>query len=188
MKDSAYHDCYILSALEEKNMKRFAVACTLVMGTLLTSCTETAAVTNADADLKALRENEAQWNKDFEAKDVSKLIAHYAEDAVLMNSGQPAAKGKDAIQKALAELVADPAFSLKFEPDRVEVTGNMGYTQGHYALTVTDPATKKTINDHGSYVTVYKKQADGSWKAVQDAAITEVAPAPPTAPEPKKKS
>ena len=55
----------------------------------------------------------------------------------------------------------------------------MGYTQGAYVLTVTDPSTHKVINDHGSYVTTYRKQTDGSWKAVADIATSDVPPAAP---------
>jgi ketosteroid isomerase-like protein len=35
-------------------------------------------------------------------------------------------------------------------------------------MTMSDPKTKKSITDKGKYVTAYKKQADGTWKAVAD--------------------
>jgi uncharacterized protein (TIGR02246 family) len=168
-------------------MKRYlAVFCSTALVALLTGCSEPAA--NTDADVKAVKDNEVQWNKDYEAKDAAKVVAHFTDDAVLMVGGGPASIGKAAIQKALTEMVADPALSLKFQADRVEVSksGDMAYTQGSYTLTLTDPATKRPINDKGSYLTVYKKQADGSWKAVRDAAISEVPP-PAPAPEPAKK-
>jgi len=89
-------------------------------------------------------------------------------------------------------MVADPAMSLKFQADRVEVakSGDLAYTQGTYSMAMTDPATKNVVNDHGSYVTVYKKQADGSWKSVSDivtSAVPPPAPAPPSAPGKKKR-
>jgi hypothetical protein len=43
-------------------------------------------------------------------------------------------------------------------------------------LTLTDPQTKQVVNDHGSYVTTYRKQPDGAWKAVADIASSEVSP------------
>jgi ketosteroid isomerase-like protein len=93
--------------------------------------------------------------------------------------------GKEAIRSALKQMAADPALSLKFEATRVEVAsaGDSAYTQGSYTLTVTDSATKKPVNDKGSYVTVYKKQADGSWKAVSDIASSSTPPMPPPAPK-----
>ena len=53
------------------------------------------------------------------------------------------------------------------------------YSAGTYEMTATDSATHKVINDHGSYVTTYRKQADGSWRAVADIATSAVPPTPP---------
>ena len=137
---------------------------------------------NHQAIVQALKDNEAQWNNDFAAKDADKLVAHYAENAVLMSPGMPAVNGKAEIHKVFMEMVGDPALSLQFQPSRIEVaqSGDMAFTQGSYQMTMTDPASKKVIHDHGSYVTTYSKQADGSWKAVADIATSEVPPVPPT--------
>ena len=85
-------------------------------------------------------------------------------------------------------MVADPTFSLKFQATKVDTasSGEMGYSQGTYTLTLTDPASKQLINDHGNYVTVYKKGTDGVWKAVSDIASSAVPP-PAPAPVAKKK-
>jgi len=152
---------------------------------LFTGCNSTPADTSAAA--KALRDTEAQWNQDFAAKDVDKIVAHYAEDAVLMGPGMPSSSGKDAIRKTATGMLADPALSLKFQASRVEIakSGDIGYTQGSYTMTMTDPNSKKVVNDHGSYVTTYAKQADGSWKAVADIATSEVPPPAPSSPTKK---
>ena len=168
-------------------MKRHSAAlCATALLALLAGCATPPPAVNTGAEIQAIKDNEVQWNKDWDAKDAAKLVAHYTDDAVLMVPAMPALQGAAAIQKALTEMVADPALSLKFQAGRVELakSGDLAYTQGTYTLTVTDPATKKPITDKGSYVTVYKKQADGSWKAVQDAAVSEI---PPPAPEPAKK-
>ena len=149
---------------------------------IATSCNQTPQTQTADAhdaDIQALKDNEAQWNKDFQSKDVEKLLAHYTDDAVLISPGSPASHGKDAIRTALSEMAGDNALMLSFAADRVEVakSGDMAYTEGSYTMTMTDPATKKPISDKGSYVTVYKKQADGSWKAVSDIASSGTPPA-----------
>jgi len=138
---------------------------------------------NLDAEVQALKDNEAQWNNDFQAKDVDKLLAHYTDDAVLMSPGSSSAQGKDAIRSALQQMVGDSNLALQFEASRVEVakSGDMAYTQGSYTITVTNPATKKPITDKGSYVTVYKKQPDGSWRAVSDIASSATPPGPPAA-------
>ena len=105
----------------------------------------------------------------------------YFGDAVLMTPGGDPAKGRDAIKAGLTPMLADKALSLKFKASKVDVarSGDLGYSQGEYQLTVTNPATHKVINDHGTYVTTYRKQSDGSWKAVADIATSAVPPAPP---------
>ncbi|MBV9303904.1 MAG: SgcJ/EcaC family oxidoreductase [Acidobacteriaceae bacterium] len=129
------------------------------------------------ADIQAIKDNEAQWNKDFQAKDVEKLVAHYADDAVLISPGEPVATGKDAIRAALKQMVSDTAMSIHFSADRVEVanSGDMAYSQGSYTINMTNPGTKEPMSDKGSYVTVYQKQG-GSWKAVSDIASSATPP------------
>ena len=138
-----------------------------------------------DTDVQAIKDIEAQWNKEYEAKDLDKILAHYTDDAVLMAPGAPPMVGKAAIQTMLKQMVADNALSLKFEAARIEVAsgGDMAYTQGSYTMTMTDPSTKKPVNDKGSYVTVYKKQADSSWKVVSDIASSATPPGPAPAQE-----
>jgi len=130
------------------------------------------------AEVKALQDNEARWNQEYAARDLDKLVAHYADNAVLMPPGFPSVTGPVEIRKMLKGMVDDPAMSLKFQAARVEVasSGDMGYTQGTYQMTMTDAASKQVIHDHGSYVTAYRKQPGGSWKAVADIATSEAPP------------
>ena len=162
-------------------MKRVLILCAAAAIALaVTACNDT---DTHDADVKAVQANETQWNQDWLAKDSNKIVAHYADDAVLIVPGTPAVTGKDAIAKSLAGMLTDPALSFKFQAAKTDVakSGDLAYTQGSYTLTFTDPQTKQVINDHGNYVTTYRKQTDGSWKAVADIATSDV---PPPAPPP----
>jgi uncharacterized protein (TIGR02246 family) len=170
-------------------MKALAILCgATVIALTITACTSApppAPPDTHDADVKAINDLETEWNQSYATKDADKISSYYADDAVLMVPGEDAMHGKDAIHAGYKQMVADPAMSLKFHADRVEVakSGEMAYSAGKYELTATDSATHKVINDHGSYVTTYRKQADGSWKAVADIATSAVPPMPP----PKKK-
>ena len=66
-------------------------------------------------------------------------------------------------------LMNTPGFALTFQSTKVEVAraGDLGYSIGAYELTLND-AKGKPVKDRGKYATVWKKQADGSWKAVVD--------------------
>lgn len=169
-------------------MKALATLCaTAVIALTMTACNPTPppAPDTHDADVKAITDTEVQANQAWASKDADKVMAFYADDALLMTPGAEAVRGKDAIRDELKQMLADPAVSLTFQSSKVDVakSGDLGYTAGTYKLTVTDPATHKPINDHGNYVTTFRKQADGSWKAVADIASSAVPPMPP----PKKK-
>jgi uncharacterized protein (TIGR02246 family) len=171
-------------------MKRFAALCTAtVLAATLTACNQTSG--NTDADIATIKAIETQWNQDWAAHDLDKVMSHYADDAVLMVPFTPPSVGAAAIREGNKPMVADPVTALKFTPSRVEVakSGDLAWTQGSYTLTLTDPQSKQVINDHGSYVTTYRKQPDGSWKCVADIATSEVPPpAPVTAAAPPSKS
>jgi uncharacterized protein (TIGR02246 family) len=167
-------------------MKRFAAICTATALTLIiTACSQP---DTHDADVKAIQSIETQWNQDYASKDLSKIVAHYADNAVVMAPGMPSSSGRDAIRSFLQKMVADPALALQFKSTNVEVakSGDIGYTQGTYTMTMTDPATKRVVHDNGSYVTTYRKQPDGTWKAVTDIATSE-GPTPPPPPAPTNK-
>ncbi len=166
-------------------MKTVSVLSGFAAVLMLAGCAPQAGPDTRDTDTKALRDLETQWNQDFVSKDPEKLASHYEEDAILISPGMPSSSGKDAIRKVLKDMTADPALSLKFQTSKVEVAkaGDLAYTQGTYAMTMTEPHSKQVINDRGSYVTTYRKKADGSWKAVVDIASSEV---PPPAPPPAK--
>ena len=164
-------------------MKRLMILCATAAITLLATACNTMPDTH-DADVKAIQAVEAQWNQDYLSKDAAKLAAHYTDDAVLMIPGSPAISGRDAIQANATQMASDPALSLKFQTAKIDVakSGDLAFTQGTYTITLTDPHSGQVINDHGSYVTTYRKQADGTWKAVADIASSAVPPPPPAPP------
>lgn len=122
------------------------------------------------ADLQAVKDVETAWNKDVASKDPDKWASYFAEDGSGLYPGAGILNGKAAIRAAIAPILADPNFSLTFQSTRAMASkgGDMVYSQGTYTMTMTDPKTKKPMTDKGKYLTVYMKQADGSWKAVSD--------------------
>ncbi|MGA8541173.1 MAG: SgcJ/EcaC family oxidoreductase, partial [Terriglobales bacterium] len=122
------------------------------------------------ADMQAIKDFEAAWLKDANSKDAAKWASYFAEDGSALYPGMPTINGKDAIKTAMAPLFSDPNFTLTFQSTRTVASkgGDMVYSQGTYSMTMTNPKTKKPVTDKGKFLTVYAKQADGSWKSVAD--------------------
>lgn len=134
------------------------------------------AATPADtkADEKAIKDVEAASLADWKAKKADAVASHYATDATFYDSGQAAVNGQDKIQGAAGAFLKDPNFSLDYTNKATIVagSGDLGYTKGTYHVTYTDPKTKQKASEDGNYLTIFRKQADGSWKALEDAAIS----------------
>ena len=100
-------------------------------------------------------------------EDVDEFLALWASDAIFMPDDAPLARG-DSIRTTWEQLISMPGFNLEWRATSAQVAeaGDMGYTIGTYELTVgQDGASMVTV---GKYVTLWKKQADGSWNVVVD--------------------
>jgi uncharacterized protein (TIGR02246 family) len=125
----------------------------------------------------AIKADEKSWNDHFKSKNVDALVGHYAPDAYFIVPGMKGASGSADIRKVYEGAVKDPNFAVSFSSDKIEVadSGDLAYSRGHFTEKYTDPKTKQVVSDGGAYITVYKKQGDGTWKTVED--FTAVEPA-----------
>ena len=135
---------------------------------------------------QALRDLDAQWSKDAEAKDVDKTVSYYAEAAMVMPPNASAATTKEAIRSAWKEMLTSPGAAISWKATKVEVakTGDLAYVSGTYEETMTD-ASGKPAKDRGKYVEIFKKQADGTWKVVADIWNSDLPASAPAATEKK---
>lgn len=144
----------------------------LALCVTLSACeSQTGAPTaNKDEITKAVDDDARQLLEDFRSKDANRIAAHYAEDAVFAIANAPAISGKEAIAKGMGELAKDNAFALDIAKQKTEVSasGDIAYSRGTYHVSATDPETKQVETESGTYLLVYKRQTDGSWKIVED--------------------
>ena len=141
------------------------------------NATTAAPAADTGAVTDAIKADEKTWNEDFHAKNLDALLAHYASDATAVFPGAAAVSG-DGLHKTYEDALKDPGFDVSFSSDKIDASGDLAYSRGHFTEKYTDPKTKQVVSDGGSYITVYKKQADGSWKVVEDFTAVE----PPAAP------
>lgn len=139
---------------------------------------ETAKVDTA-AIADTIKAEEKKWSDSFQARprSLDALIAPYATDAFFIAPGVGPTTGMAAITKAYQEGLKDPNFNISFAADKVDVaaSGDLATSHGRFTETYTDPATKKPVSVQGTFITVYRKQADGGWKAVEDWAVADPA-------------
>jgi uncharacterized protein (TIGR02246 family) len=138
------------------------------------------------AEEAALKAATATWMEAYNAGDVEKIVALYAEDGVLMPPHASVATGHAAIRAFLtADTAGAKAAGVKLVPGATVagVAGDTGWESGSY--TVTDPSGATV--DSGSYLSVSRK-VNGKWLYVRDTYNSDrPLPPPPASPDAAEK-
>jgi ketosteroid isomerase-like protein len=117
---------------------------------------QTGILLNTDREFSAMSVKEGMFKA---------FLFYIAEDGVILRNNSYPSKGKETLEKRFAGK-SDTAFVLSWEPvyEKISESGDIGYTYGIH--TNTDKATGEITK--GTYITVWQKQSDGSWKFVLD--------------------
>ena len=116
----------------------------------------------------AIRRLDADFEKLANAKDSGALVkAFYAETAVVMPPNRPMVEGRANIRSFFQGLMDAGFTSIKLETTMIVSAGDLAYGRGRYSLSLSPPGGAP-IHDVGKYVVVYRRQANGSWRAVAD--------------------
>ncbi len=111
-----------------------------------------------------------QTDRDFSTMSVKDgmfkaFLFYIADDGVILRNNSFPAKGKENLKELFAGK-SDTDFILSWEPlfAKISDSGDLGYTYGIHTN------TNKTTGEiaKGTYITVWQKQIDGSWKFVLD--------------------
>ena len=116
---------------------------------------------------KIIRAMDEEFMRLIAARDFKQLTTNfYAEDAQFLPPNQAAIIGRPAIQEALGQIAAG-LQKLTYRSDKIEVSGDFAYSIGRHQVTI-KTASGAEIHDEGKYLVVYRRQQDGTWRAVAD--------------------
>ncbi len=123
----------------------------------------------SQAAVAAIREADAAWLRVFAGRDTTAAVAAVEATGSVLAPNAPIATGSQAVRSLFEGFYALPGMTISWQLADAQAakSGDLGYSHGAYQLTFNDPKGKP-ITDHGKYATVWRKQADGSWKVVLD--------------------
>ena len=103
------------------------------------------------------------------SRNADSIAAYWTEDARVVLPSQEIVTGRSAIRDMVAGTLKIPGFHVSWTPDSATVSrsGDLGYTYGTNVFTAPDSAGK-LVTTRGRYLTVWRKDADGRWRCVQD--------------------
>ncbi|HEY5724134.1 MAG TPA: DUF4440 domain-containing protein [Allosphingosinicella sp.] len=128
-----------------------------------------------------LMETSRAWSRAAQGTDVDAILGYWADDAVVIQPGQEVSRGRESQRRMLLGMKKLPGFSISWEPleARISDGGDMGYLIERNIVTMNGP-DGRPVTQHFRAVTIWRKQADGSWKNVVD--ISNAGPAAPGQP------
>lgn len=126
----------------------------------------------ATADVAEVRQYIEAANARFldaiQRGDTAGALANYADDAVVMMPSEEAWRGHDALSKGfsgfMSQMSVKDGHAMTMD---VVVSGDLAVETGMFEWTL-QPKTGKAMHEKGKYLTVWKQQADGSWKIIRD--------------------
>ena len=131
----------------------------------------TAAQASSDAMAEARRaidKGNAQWIEAWEKGDPAMVAALFTEDGSILSGNGKVTKGRRQIlerQKAGMQYVGR-GVKVSVTTLDVWLDGETAYETGKYSYKYQEKG--KPVVDEGRYVTIWKRQKDGSWKLSVD--------------------
>lgn len=146
-------------------MKKWMVG--IVSLWLLASCTPGLDVASVKEEL--LEADRAFAKLAYEEGRDAAFFEYMAEDVTIMPRKGELIRGKDEYRKLLAASAAEEPV-VRWKPFFADASqsGDIGYTLGSFQYFESREEGAEVLRE-GSYVTIWKKQADGTWKFVFDA-------------------
>jgi uncharacterized protein (TIGR02246 family) len=120
---------------------------------------------------RAIDKGNEQWIEGWKKGDAAMVAAIFADDGVQLAGSGKIFKGPQQIlerQKASMQGV-DPGVKVTVTTVNVWLDGDTAYETGKYKYEYIEKG--KPSKDEGRYVTIWKRQKDGSWKLSMDMGV-----------------
>jgi uncharacterized protein (TIGR02246 family) len=119
---------------------------------------------NDPADVQAIKDANAEWDKAWNAGDAEALASLYTADAIAMAPNQPAGVGRDTMREANRKYFDQFRDENRSVVDGVRVSGDLAVARGTQETRATVKASGHSFQDKSKWISSYQRQPDGSWK------------------------
>jgi uncharacterized protein (TIGR02246 family) len=109
-----------------------------------------------------------EYASSIEAGDLERWIALWMPDGKQMPPGTPARLGPEEIREGNRPMFDLFDTEMTIYQDELRVIGNYAYGHGNYDYAMTPKEGGRAITGSGKFLSILKKQTDGSWKFAID--------------------
>ncbi len=123
---------------------------------------------NVDAELEALMEADRAFDRATAERGADGWLEFFAEDGAMIQAGVGEIRGLPEIREAMSDAFV--GRTLRWQPQRADVSssGDLGYTVGTWEMRAVSVSEGSGTLGRGMYVSIWRKQDDGSWRVVMD--------------------
>lgn len=108
-----------------------------------------------------------QYASSLNAGDVDRYMALWADNAIQLPPDSLPLVGKETLRAGLESEVKAITYDMKIINEEVNVSGDQAVARGTYAATITPKDGSEPVSINGKYMTLLKRQPDGSGKSFE---------------------
>ena len=123
-------------------------------------------------DEQEIRSIADRWSKAYVGGDKAGVLDVYTEDAWIMPNARRHLQGHREIGERFDAISGGPKFDVDIEIQELEIIGEYAWSVALYAIETAGAAEM----EHGTGLTVYRKDADGRWRILRDIDNQRLAP------------
>jgi ketosteroid isomerase-like protein len=148
--------------------KSAATVAAVVIAVSLAACATQPKKPSAAQDEAAIMEFNQRYLKAINEGDSATLASLTTPEHIMIMPGRPPLVGKEANDAANARAAQMFRFHETWAPEETFVSGDLAYQRGTFTVAATPKAGGTTRNTSGTFLRIYKRQTDGSWRMVRD--------------------
>jgi uncharacterized protein (TIGR02246 family) len=160
----------LITRERRSDMKRAVIVTgvAVLVAVIVSACASSGA-TDTESVKTEVEEIFVRYADAANAEDTDTWITLWDEDGIQMPPGAPAIVGRDAVYQRVRKT--HQAMDIKgfaIELEEAESAGPWAYARGIYSMSMTPKAGGDTMQVNGKYLTIFRRQSDGSWKIYRD--------------------
>jgi uncharacterized protein (TIGR02246 family) len=159
--------------------RRLSLSILLALGFSMLAVAVAQSGSGPAADRAAIQQVWVDYTNAVETGNADAYMALWADGGVQMPPGAPPNIGKDMIRARTEKGMAADAGNnvvMNIDPKEITVLGDYAYSRGLYTVDVTGSDGKALAHVDGKFMTILRRQDDGSWKIYRDIFNSNVPP------------
>jgi ketosteroid isomerase-like protein len=152
-------------------MSKRSVVATLAVALVvpLMSCaTGTGGAPSKAADEAAIAEFNKRYLGAINDGDIATLSSLTTEEHIMIAPGRPPTVGKKANDEANGRAFTMFEIDETWTPQETVIDGNLAYQRGTFTVEATPKAGGNKSRTTGTFLRIYRRQPDGSWRMTRD--------------------